>query len=191
MQLADYRAEKSEPSSSDWAELREAQTMTMKKLPNTGEAVIIDLGEASDIHPKNKQDVAKRLARWALAKDYGYENLVHRSPMFASMQVQDAALILTFEHVGGGLDTFDVKEPRGFTVAGEDQVFHPAQAEILGKRGGRTQIKVWSNAVESPVAARYAWADNPICNVQNTEGLPLTPFRTDDWQGVTAGVEHR
>lgn len=190
VQLADFRAEKSEPTDSDWAELREAQTMTMK-LPNSGEAVIIDLGEASDIHPKNKQHVANRLARWALAKDYGYSNLVHRSPLYASMEKSDNAIVLTFDHVGGGLDTFDVKELLGFTVAGADKVFHPAKAEILGKGGGRNQIRVSSDEVESPVAVRYAWADNPVCNVQNAEGLPLTPFRTDDWKGITAGNEHR
>jgi len=190
VQLADYRAEKPEPADSDWAELREAQTMTMS-LPNTGEAVIIELGEAVDIHPKNKQDVAKRLARWALAKDYGFENLVYRSPKYKSMEKSDNAITLTFEHVGGGLDTFDVNQPIGFTIAGEDKVFHHATAELVGKGGGITQIKVMSDKVSDPVAVRYAWADNPICNVQNREGLPLTPFRTDDWSGVTTGKEHR
>lgn len=188
VQLADFRAEKAGPADSDWAELREAQTMTMK-LPNTGEAVIVDLGEAADIHPKNKQDVAKRLARWALAKDYGFQDLVYRSPIYASMEAADGTITVSFDHVGGGLDTFDVNEPIGFTIAGEDKVFHHAKAEILGKGGGRRQVKVWSDQVPSPVAVRYAWADNPICNMQNAEGLPLTPFRTDDWTGVTEGNE--
>ncbi len=190
VQLADFRAEKPEPADSDWAELREAQTMTMS-LPNTGEAVITDLGEASDIHPKNKQDVAKRLARWALAKDYGYVSLVHRSPQYQSMEKKDNAIILTFDHVGGGLDTFDVREPIGFTIAGEDKVFKHAKAQLVGKGQGIKEIKVWSDEVQSPVAVRYAWADNPVCNTQNREGLPLTPFRTDDWTGITAGKEHR
>ena len=190
VQLADFRAEKGEPADSEWAELREAQTMTME-LPNTGEAVILNLGEATDIHPKNKQDVAKRLARWALAKDYGYTDLVHRSPLYQSMEKSDGSVTLTFQHVGGGLDTFDVREPIGFTIAGADKAFRSAKAQIVGKGRGRTQIKVWSDQVSDPVAVRYAWADNPVCNVQNQEGLPLTPFRTDDWKGITSGKEHR
>lgn len=181
VQLADFRAEKSEPAESDWAELREAQTMTMSKLPNTGEAVIIDLGEATDIHPKNKQDVAKRLARWALAKDYGYE-IVYRSPIYKSLEINGAKALVHFDHVGGGLDTFDVREPIGFAVAGEDRKFVRATARIVGK----DTVEVSAPGISSPVAVRYAWADNPVCNVQNKEGLPVTPFRTDDWPGVTA-----
>ena len=180
VQLADFRLEKDQPSDSDWAELREAQTMTMKRLPNTGEAVIIELGEAQDIHPKNKEDVGKRLARWALAREYGFD-LVHRSPIYASMNRQGSKIVLDIEHIGGGLDLFDVQTPLGFTIAGADQVFQHAQAKILNER----QIEVWSESVDQPVAVRYAWADNPVCNVQNKEGLPLTPFRTDDWPGVT------
>ncbi|MCA9003925.1 MAG: sialate O-acetylesterase [Planctomycetaceae bacterium] len=180
VQLADFRSEKPEPADSDWAELREAQTMTMDALPNTGEAVILNLGEASDIHPKNKQDVAMRLARWALAKDYGVK-VVHQSPRYKSMEVKGNKVILTFDHVGGGLDTFDVTTPIGFTIAGEDKKFVKANAKIVGS----DKIEVWSDAVMKPAAVRYAWADNPICNVQNKEGLPVTPFRTDDWPGVT------
>lgn len=180
VQLADFRLEKDQPADSDWAELREAQTMTMSKLPNTGEAVIIDLGEAQDIHPKNKQDVGKRLARWALVKDYGYD-IVYRSPIYKSMDRQGNKITLTFNHVGGGMDLFDVRQPIGFTIAGADQKFVRAEAKIINK----TQIEVWSESVSNPAAVRYAWADNPVCNVQNKEGLPLTPFRTDDWPGVT------
>jgi len=181
VQLADFRSEKPEPADSDWAELREAQTMTMKALPNTGEAVILNLGEAVDIHPKNKQDVGKRLARWALAKDYGVK-VVHQSPQYKSMEVKGNKAILTFEHVGGGLDLFDVNIPIGFTIAGEDKKFVNASAKIIGAN----KIEVSSDAVTKPASVRYGWADNPICNVQNKEGLPLTPFRTDDWTGVTA-----
>ncbi len=182
VQLADFRDEKPEPSESDWAELREAQTMTMDRLPNTGEAVIIDLGEAHDIHPKNKQDVGKRLARWALARDYGFE-IVCRSPRYKSMEVSDGKAILTFDHVGGGLDTFDVRTPIGFAIAGSDRKFVRADARITGP----STIEVWSDSIATPASVRYGWADNPVCNVQNREGLPLTPFRTDDWPGVTAG----
>jgi sialate O-acetylesterase len=183
VQLADFMQEREEPVDSGWAELREAQTMTMTRLPNSGEAVIIDLGEASDIHPKNKLDVAKRLARWALARDYGLE-IVHRSPQYQSMEVQGNKIVITMdvgEHPDGALDTFDVREPLGFAIAGADKKFVWANAKIVGG----DKVEVWSDAVEEPVAVRYAWADNPVCNLQNRAGLPATPFRTDDWPGVT------
>lgn len=185
VQLADFMAEKSEPSDSAWAELREAQTMTMDKLPNTGEAVIIDLGEGKDIHPRNKQDVAKRLARWALAETYQVPGIVARSPRYKSMEKQDNKIVLEFDHVAGGWRPFDVQEPRGFTIAGEDRKFAAAQARIVdGQR-----IEVWSDQVADPVAVRYGWADNPIVNMYSAAGLPLTPFRTDDWPGVTADAK--
>ncbi|MGH7139485.1 MAG: sialate O-acetylesterase, partial [Pirellulales bacterium] len=181
VQLADFRAEKPEPGDSDWAELREAQTMTMDKLPNTGQAVIIDLGEAQDIHPRNKQDVAKRLARWALARDYGIDVPYH-SPQYKSVEKADGKIVLTFDHVGPGLKTFDVPEVRGFAIAGDDKTFVWAEAKIVGN----DKIEVWNDEVQEPMAVRYAWADNPVCNVYSRNGLPLTPFRTDDWPGVTA-----
>jgi sialate O-acetylesterase len=181
VQLADFRAEATEPRESDWAELREAQTMTLKKLPKTGQAVIIDLGEGKDIHPKNKRDVAERLARWALANDYGIA-IPYRSPEYASMTKEGSKIVLKFDHVDGGLTTFDVVEPIGFTIAGSDRKFVPAQAKITGPN----TIEVVSDQVTDPVAARYAWADNPVCNVYARNGLPLTPFRTDDWKGITA-----
>ncbi|OYP37258.1 sialate O-acetylesterase [Rhodopirellula sp. MGV] len=184
VQLADFMAERDEPTNSAWAELREAQTMTMDKLENTGEAVIIELGEASDIHPKNKQDVGKRLARWALAKNYGYD-IPYRSPTYESMSVDGDQVTLKFDHVGGGLDTFDVRDVIGFTIAGEDKSFVQAEAKITGK----DTVVVSSDKVSAPAAVRYAWADNPICNVQSQEGLPMTPFRTDDWKGVTADAK--
>lgn len=191
VQLADFRAEKDEPAPSDWAELREAQTMTMDQLPHTGEAVIIDLGEANDIHPRNKQDVGKRLARWALARDYGHDDLAYRSPRYDSVEVKNGHVIIKVKHAGKGLDTFDVNEPLGFTIAGKDEVFHHAKAELIGRGADRNQIKVWSEDVAEPVAVRYGWADNPVCNVRSASGLPLTPFRTDDWPGVTVDREHR
>jgi sialate O-acetylesterase len=181
VQLADFLAEKPEPGESGWAELREAQTMTMDKLPHTGEAVIIDIGEGRDIHPRNKQGVANRLARWALAKDYGID-IVHRSPRFKSMEKKDGKIVLTFDHVGkNGLYAFDVQEPRGFAIAGSDRKFVWAKAKIDGK----DKVEVWSDQVSEPVAVRYAWADNPVCNLYSREGLPVTPFRTDDWPGQT------
>ncbi len=186
VQLADFRDEKPEPAESDWAELREAQTLTMDKLPNTGEAVIIDLGEGKDIHPKNKQDVAMRLARWALAETYKRPGIVCRSPRHTTMEKQGSKIVLSFDHVeakAAGWRPFDVREPVGFTIAGADKNFVAATARILPD--GR--VEVWSDAVADPVAVRYAWADNPICNMYSAGGLPLTPFRTDDFPAVTAG----
>ncbi|MFM8379178.1 MAG: sialate O-acetylesterase [Planctomycetia bacterium] len=182
VQLADFKAEKAEPAESDWAELREAQTLTMQKLPNTGEAVTIDIGEGKDIHPQNKQGVAKRLARWALAETYKVQGIVARSPRYTSMEKQGPKIVLSFADVAGGWRPFDVAEPVGFTIAGADKKFVAAKAKILpdGK------IEVWSDAVAEPVAVRYAWADNPVCNMYSAAGLPLTPFRTDDFPGVTA-----
>jgi sialate O-acetylesterase len=188
VQLADFKAEKTEPAESDWAELREAQTMTMKALPATGEAVIIDIGEGKDIHPKNKQDVAKRLARWALAETYKKPDIVCRSPLYKAMEKQGSKIVLSFDNVtpsAAGWRPFDVAEPIGFTIAGEDRKFVPAKATILPD--GR--IEVSSPAVADPVAVRYAWADNPVCNMYSVTGLPMTPFRTDDFPGVTVGNE--
>lgn len=180
VQLADFRAENPQPAESDWAELREAQTMTMTKLPNTGEAVIIDIGEGKDIHPKNKVEVGRRLARWALAKEYGVQ-IAHHSPQYKSMEKQGNKIVLTFDHVDGGWRPFDVGNPVGFAIAGEDKKFVWADGKIL--QDGR--IEVSSSAVADPVSVRYAWADNPVCNMFDNAGLPLTPFRTDDWPGVT------
>lgn len=181
VQLADFKAEKTEPGDSDWAELREAQTTTVDRLPKTGQAVIIDLGEGSDIHPRNKLDVAKRLARLALKNDYGL-SLVDRSPHYATMRPTDnGRLQLSFGQVSDGLRTVDSRQPEGFAIAGEDRKWVWAEAEIIDK----TTIEVWSAAVPNPVAVRYAWADNPVCNVFSCTGLPLTPFRTDQWPLLT------
>ncbi len=180
VQLADFRGEVEQPGGSSWAELREAQTMTLSKLKNTGQAVIIDVGEGRDIHPRNKQTVAKRLARWALAKDYGV-NVVHQSPTYKSLEIKGGKATLTFDHVGKGLYSFDVREPLGFAIAGKDQKFVWADARILGAN----KVQVWSDKVKEPVAVRYGWAENPVVTLYNRDGLPATPFRTDDWPGVT------
>ena len=180
VQLADFMDEKPEPEESAWAELREAQTMTETKLKHTGEAVIIDIGEGYDIHPKNKVEVGMRLARLALHDVYGIQ-IADRSPQYKSMEKDGNMIILTFDHVDGGWRPFDTKEPVGFAIAGEDKKFVWATAKIL-KDG---HIEVSSDAVANPAAVRYAWADNPVCNMYDGAGLPLTPFRTDDWPGVT------
>ncbi len=181
VQLADFKAEVSEPGDSDWAELREAQTMALDSVPNSGQAVIIDIGEGKDIHPTNKEDVGKRLARWALATQYG-KQIDYQSPRYGSMEKGDGKIVLTFNHVGPGWRPFDVNEVIGFTIAGEDKKFYKATAKILADK----RVEVSSPEVKNPVAVRYAWADNPICNLFSANGLPVTPFRTDDWPGVTA-----
>ena len=181
VQLADFRDEQPEPLDDNWAELREAQTMTLDRLKNTGEAVIIDAGEGRDIHPRDKQTVAKRLARWALAKNYGVE-IVHQSPRFKSMEIKGNKAVLTFDHVGAGLYSFDVRDPKGFAVCGQDQKFVWANARIVGK----DKVEIWVEGV-TPTQVRYAWAVNPVCTLMSREGLPATPFRTDDFKMVTEG----
>ncbi|MCO6045338.1 sialate O-acetylesterase [Aeoliella sp. ICT_H6.2] len=183
VQLADFRDEKPNPEQSDWAELREAQTMALDRLPNSGEAVIIDVGEGKDIHPKDKQSVGDRLARHALANQYGID-IAHKSPRLESFEVKDGKIVLTFDHCRS-LTTFDTRELQGFAIAGSDKHFVWAEAKI--NDDNKRQIIVSSPEVPEPVAVRYAWADNPVCNVYSASGLPLTPFRTDDWPGVTTG----
>ena len=184
VQLANFRAIEKDPGDSTWAELREAQSMTLT-LPNTGEAVIIDIGEANDIHPKNKTDVGKRLSLWALAKDYG-KDIVYSGPRYKSSSKQDGKIVIEFDHAGGGLVAKGGEALKGFAIAGEDKKFVWADAKING-----STITVSSKGVSNPVAVRYAWADNPICNLYNKEGIPASPFRTDKWKGITEGVHHR
>jgi sialate O-acetylesterase len=178
VQLANFMAEKPEPGPSEWAELREAQLMTLSK-PNTGMAVIIDIGDANNIHPKNKQDVGKRLALWTLAKTYG-KDVVGSGPLYKSMEVKGNSVILRFDSVGGGLVAKDGESLKGFAIAGQDKKFVWADAKIEGDT-----IVVSSDKVAEPAAVRYAWADNPVCNLYNKEGLPASPFRTDNWPGIT------
>jgi len=184
VQLADYLAEKPEPGESAWAELREAQTLTQNAVPNSGQAVIIDIGEANDIHPRNKREVGARLARLALARDYGLSSLPARSPELDSMSVGDGKVTLTIAHAPGGLRAHDDNTIKGFAICGEDRKWVWANAAITGPN--KDQIEVSSPEVPAPIAVRYAWADNPVCNVVSAAGLPLTPFRTDDFPMVTA-----
>jgi sialate O-acetylesterase len=178
VQLANFMAVKPDPAESAWAELREAQLMTLA-LPNTGMAVIIDIGEADNIHPKNKQDVGRRLALWALAKTHA-KKLTYSGPLYKSMNVEAGKIILSFDHVGGGLVAQGGEPLKGFAIAGADRKFVWADAKIDGNT-----IVVSSDTVAEPVAVRYAWADNPVCNLYNKDGLPASPFRTDKWPGVT------
>ena len=163
-----------------WAELREAQAMALD-LPSTGMAVTIDIGEADDVHPKNKQDVGRRLALAARHVAYG-EDLVYSGPMYQSHAIEEGGIRIRFSHAGGGLKTSGMGELKGFEIAGADRDYRRARARIDGD-----SVVVWSDAVTDPVAARYAWDGDPQCNLYNEEGLPASPFRTEDWPGVTVG----
>ena len=174
VQLANYLERTNQPVESSWAELREAQTKTLA-LTNTGQAVIIDLGEGKNIHPKNKHDVAARLVRWALVKDYGFE-FPYRSPAFKSMQIKDGKVLVRFDCFGSKLRTTGLNEAVGFAVSGSNHIWHWASGKLLG--GDRVELTC--NDVKDPVAVRYAWANNPACNLTSLEGLPVTPFRTDN-----------
>lgn len=180
VQLANFMQAQTDPNEQNpWPELREAQTMTLS-LPNTGMATIIDIGEADDIHPRNKQDVGLRLALNALHIAYD-QDLVYSGPMYTNHERVDNTIVVTFDHIGGGLEAKG-GALNGFTIAGEDQQFVWADARIEGN-----QIIVSSSRVAEPVAVRYAWANNPNATLYNAEGLPASPFRTDNWPGVTMG----
>lgn len=180
VQLANFMAPVQTPQPSAWAELREAQSMTLS-LPKTGQAVIIDIGEADDIHPRNKQDVGLRLALAALHVAYAKDN-VYAGPVFSSMKTDGSKVRLTFTNVGGGLAIHDkYGYLKGFAVAGPDKKFYWAKAVIEG-----SEVVLSSPMVDAPVAVRYAWGDNPDdANLYNKDGLPASPFRTDTWKGVT------
>lgn len=180
VQLANWKARPADSIDSEWAELREAQTLTMRAEPHTGMAVAIDIGNPDDIHPRNKLDVGLRLARWALADTYG-QKVEQSGPLYDSYKVEGDKVRVRFRHAGG-LKTRDGNAPEGFYVAGADRKFVPAEARVEG-----ASVVVWSKDVPHPSAVRYAWADNPAGNLSNAEGLPASPFRTDDWPGLTAG----
>jgi sialate O-acetylesterase len=164
VQLANFKA------NPWWPVLRESQNNTLE-LRNTGMAVIIDIGESNDIHPKNKQDVGKRLALAACATVYG-EKVEYSGPMFRRLSAEGSTLRLWFDHAGGGLQARGGAGLTGFTIAGSDGKFVPAEARIDG-----TTVLVSSAAVPEPAAVRYAWEDDPVCNLINQEGLPASPFR--------------
>lgn len=207
VQLAPFQAVVKEPGESAWAELCEAQLLTSKKTPHTGMAVITDFGHEADIHPTPKQPVGERLALLARAHDYG-EKIEHSGPAFEEMKIDGNKAVLRFSHAGGGMVTRELEATDqrkdgktgqvrgsgwrarpssggsvpliGFAIAGEDKKFHTAQAKIEGDT-----VVVWSDMVSKPVAVRYAWASHPLCNLFNKEGLPASPFRTDDFPITT------
>jgi len=180
VQLANFMAPREQPGESAWAELREAQTLTAQTVGNSGQAVIIDIGEEKDIHPKNKQDVGRRLALIALAQTYG-RTVEFSGPLYDSLTTDGGKALVTFTHAAG-LAAKGGEPLRGFAIAGEDRKFVWAEATIEGD-----MVVVASPEVAAPVAVRYDWADNPNGNLTNAADLPACPFRTDDWPGLTFG----
>ena len=161
-----------------WAELREAQLFTSKEVPNTGLAVTIDVGEAGNLHPPRKEEIGDRLALWAFAKTYG-QNGAYSGPLYSTMRVEGNTVLIKFENIGSGLQV-NGETLQGFTIAGADRKFHRATARIDGNF-----VRVSSPEVAVPASVRYAWGNSPQCNLYNKEGLPASPFRTDDWPGAT------
>lgn len=185
VQLANFKEPSENPGTpSNWAELQHFQTQIAQNVPGCGLAVINDIGEAGDIHPKNKRDVGHRLALLALKKHYDKDIEVFASPLYKSHRVSDDHIAIKMEHVGAGLKSRDGGELKRFEIAGSDLKWHWATAEIVAK----DTIKVNSQSVPKPVAVRYAWASNPEgANLVNSGGLPASLFRTDDWPLSTTG----
>lgn len=186
-QLAAFMAPPEEPGESGWALLRESQSAALA-LPGTAQVVLVDAGDAADVHPRDKQVVGERLALAARKVAYG-EEVVFSGPVYRGHEVADGRVLVDFDHVGGGLVAGDGPRasPTGFAVAGADRRFVWAEARIEGGR-----VVVWSELVPDPVAVRYGWADNPEgANLYNREGLPAAPFRTDDWRRESAGETPR
>jgi sialate O-acetylesterase len=182
VQLANHMEESVIPGESNWAELREAQALTLT-LPNTGMATAIDIGEAGDIHPKNKQEVGRRLGLAALDVAYN-KDIIASGPSFKAMKIEDDQIVIEYTSVGTGLISKDkYGYVRGFQVAGDDKKFHWAQARIV-----ENTVIVICGKVKNPVAVRYAWDNNPgPLDLYNREGLPAIPFRSDTWKGITTG----
>jgi sialate O-acetylesterase len=178
VQLAPFMEFVQRPTESAWAELRDAQLHTSLTVPHCAQAVITDVGDQRDIHPKQKAPVGARLALAARALVYG-EQVEYAGPLYESMSIQSNKAVLGFKHVGKGLDTH-YGALQGFTIAGEDHKFHNALAEIKGDK-----VVVWSDKVDKPVAVRFGWANFPVVDFWNKDGLPASPFRTDDFPLTT------
>ena len=182
VQLSSYGPDQDSNKGSGWAELREAQAMALK-LPKTGMAVTTDVGNPKDIHPTNKRDVAHRLATNALKLDYG-QNIEYSSPLYDTVTFSEGKATLRFKFAGSGLIVKDkYGYLKGFEIAGEDKIFHYAKAEILGNT-----VIVYHPKGVKPASVRYAWSDAPVeANLYNSEEFPASPFRTDNWPGITVG----
>ena len=183
IQLPNYRDPKPDPADEPWSFIREAQRQAAQTMRNTGLIVTVDIGEARDIHPKNKLDVGRRMARWALAEVYG-RKITSTGPMFQSSKIAGPKIVLTFDEAGTGLKIRDGDKLDEFAIAGADHKWVWAEAKIVGKN----RVEVWSPAIAQPLSVRYAFNNNPKHpNLTNETGLPATPFRTDDWPGPTDG----
>jgi len=178
VQIANYRWEKDLQPTSEWAAIREAQRKAMK-LDGVGMMVNIDIGMAMDIHPKNKQEVGRRLALLALNRTYGQEEPC-AAPEYMQMNVREGRAILTFRPVQGSEPLAQNADVKGFSIAGPDHQWHVAKARVEGERFMQ-RVVVECPEIPHPVAVRYAWADNPTCDLKTVSGLPVGPFRTDDW----------
>ena len=165
-------------SKAHWAELREAQLFTSQIVPRIGLAVITDVGDEKDIHPPRKREVGERLALAAKAIAFS-QNVVYSGPVYEKQTISGDKIILNFKHIGSGLVAKD-GELQGFTIAGEDKKFVNATARIEGDT-----VVVSSDKVPNPVAVRYGWSNFPVVNLSNKEGLPASPFRTDDFPAIT------
>ena len=176
VQLANFHDREPQPADSTWASLREAQAKTARALRPSGLAVIIDLGEAKNSHPVNKQEVGRRLARLAEARTYG-QKMVDEGPVYAGIKVEGSKVRVSFQPSESPLASRTGDKLQGFAVAGEDHQFAWAEAVIEG-----SEVVVRSDRVPAPVAVRYAWADNPEVSLYNEAGLPASPFRSDEWE---------
>jgi sialate O-acetylesterase len=178
VQLPNHGVTPNEPGESAWAELREAEFFTMRRVPATGLAVTIDVGDPNDVHPHRKSEVGERLALWALGTTY-QQPIVYSGPLYDSLKSDGSSIRVRFTQIGGGL-VAEGGPLHGFAIAGANRRFYWANATIQGDT-----VVVASPDVPQPVSVRYAWGDSPICNLFNKEGLPASPFRSDDWPGVT------
>ncbi len=176
VQLANFLEKDTIPSDDPWPYLREAQTMALE-LPATGMASAIDIGEAHDIHPKNKQEVGRRLALAARNIAYG-EDILHSGPMMRDVYIDQSMVVLDYDYIGEGLRVKGDGDVTGFALAAADGVFHWAEAQLEGVE----RVVVWSEQVPKPVYVRYGWSNNPEINLYNSAGLPAVPFRTDRYQ---------
>jgi sialate O-acetylesterase len=179
VQLAPFGKRGDEPRESAWAELREAQLLTSQSVPSTAMAVITDVGDEADIHPRRKQPVGERLALAARAVAYG-EPVSYRGPSYRDFEVQGDRIVVSFDHAGRGLECRGDRL-RGFAICGPDRTFVAAEVQIVG----HDRVAVHSPRVSRPVAVRFGWADYPVVNLWNRDGLPASPFRTDDFPGLT------
>ncbi|HWB32480.1 MAG TPA: sialate O-acetylesterase [Acidobacteriaceae bacterium] len=181
VQLPTSEPQYPDPTDSAWARVRESQQKALS-VKNTAMIVLLDISGGEKVHAPNKKQVGERLGAAALHEVYGKKNVLYQGPFFKSMEIKNGAAILSFDHVGHGLAVTNPDGLKGFAIAGADRNFVWADAKIQGDK-----IVVSSPGVKAPVAVRYAWADNPVISVSSKDGLPLAPFRTDDWAAGTSG----